>query len=157
MMSIHLFCLFVDDDWWWWFIILRPAQEYFTYMETSPLPGRAVYRATPAVTRDLGFSRLIRRAAPFSRLLRLARGCGGPILTQILTGGLFVCLFVSSRTNNFSAIWRLSPLPVQGCKFRPMLGTQALWAGRGLYRATPTVTRGLGLYGLIRKTGTYVP
>jgi hypothetical protein len=27
---------------------------------------------------------------------------------------LFVCLFVLSRTNNFSAIWRLSPLPVTG-------------------------------------------
>jgi hypothetical protein len=22
----------------WLFIVLRPAQEYFTYMETSPLP-----------------------------------------------------------------------------------------------------------------------
>jgi hypothetical protein len=27
---------------------------------------------------------------------------------------LFVCLFVYSRTNNFSTIWRLSPLPVTG-------------------------------------------
>jgi hypothetical protein len=27
---------------------------------------------------------------------------------------LFVCLFVLSRTSNFSAIWRLSPLPVTG-------------------------------------------
>jgi hypothetical protein len=26
----------------------------------------------------------------------------------------FVCLFVLSRTSNFSAIWRLSPLPVTG-------------------------------------------
>jgi hypothetical protein len=32
------------DDWCycdncgWLFIVLRPAQEYFTYMETSPLP-----------------------------------------------------------------------------------------------------------------------
>jgi hypothetical protein len=30
-------------------------------------------------------------------------------------------------------------------------------AGRDLYRATPTATRDLGLYGLIWKTGTYVP
>jgi hypothetical protein len=72
-----------------------------------------LYRATPAVTQNLGFSGLIRRTAPssrlllhtwecgrsiltlilkgrspFSRLLRLARGCGGPacILTRILTG-----------------------------------------------------------------------
>jgi hypothetical protein len=43
--------------------------------------GRDLYRATPAVTRDLGFSSLIRRTAPFSRLLRHTRGCGGSILT----------------------------------------------------------------------------
>ena len=48
--------------------------------------GRDLYRATPTVTRDLGFSGLIRRTAPFSRLLRHTRGCGGPILTRILTG-----------------------------------------------------------------------
>jgi hypothetical protein len=69
-------------------------------METSPLPvkgckirpilgaqglrvGRDLYRATPTVTRDLGFSGLIRITAPFSRLLRHIRGCGGPILTRI--------------------------------------------------------------------------
>jgi hypothetical protein len=49
--------------------------------------GRDLYRATPAVTWDLGFSGLIRRTAPFSRLLRHTRGCGGSILTRILTGG----------------------------------------------------------------------
>jgi hypothetical protein len=38
------------------------------------------------VTRDLGFSGLIRRTAPFSRLLRHTRECGGSILTWILTG-----------------------------------------------------------------------
>jgi hypothetical protein len=48
--------------------------------------GRYLYRATPAVTRDLGFSCLIRKTAPFSRLLRHMRGCGGSILTWILTG-----------------------------------------------------------------------
>jgi hypothetical protein len=32
------------------------------------------------------FSDLIRRTAPFSRLLRHMRGCGGSILTRILTG-----------------------------------------------------------------------
>jgi hypothetical protein len=47
--------------------------------------GRDLYCATPAVTRDLGFSGLIRRSAPFSRLLRHAWECGGPILTRILT------------------------------------------------------------------------
>jgi hypothetical protein len=49
--------------------------------------GRDLYCATPAVTRDLGFSGLIRRTDPFSSLLRHTRGCGGSILTRILTGG----------------------------------------------------------------------
>jgi hypothetical protein len=71
-------------------------------------------------------------------------------------GFFFVCLFIATR-----AIFQLSGgchhCRWQGCKFRPMLGAQGLWAGRDLYRATPTVTRDLGLYGLIRKTGTHVP
>jgi hypothetical protein len=75
----------------------------FSLMETSPLSvkgakfrpmlgaqglwaGRDLYCATPAVTRDLGFSALIRRTAPFSRLLRHTRGCGGSILSRNLTG-----------------------------------------------------------------------
>ena len=44
--------------------------------------GRDLCRATPAVTWDLGFCGLIRMTAPFSRLLRHARGCWGPILTR---------------------------------------------------------------------------
>jgi hypothetical protein len=49
--------------------------------------GMDLYLATPAVTRGIiYFSGLIRRTAPFSRLLRLAKGCGGPILIWILTG-----------------------------------------------------------------------
>jgi hypothetical protein len=48
--------------------------------------GRDLYRATSAVTRDLGFFGLIRRTASFSRLLRHTRGCGESILTRILTG-----------------------------------------------------------------------
>jgi hypothetical protein len=48
--------------------------------------GRDLYLATPAVTRGLGFSSLIRRTAPFSRLLRHTRGCGGSNLTRILMG-----------------------------------------------------------------------
>jgi hypothetical protein len=48
--------------------------------------GRDLYRATPAVTRGLGFSGLIRRTAPFSRRLQHTRGCGGSILTRILMG-----------------------------------------------------------------------
>jgi hypothetical protein len=69
---------------------------------------------------------------------------------------LFVCLFIATR-----AICQLSGgcyhCRWQGCKFRPILGTQGLWTGRDLYRATPTATRDLGLYGLIRKAGTHVP
>jgi hypothetical protein len=48
--------------------------------------GRDHYRATPTATRDLGLSGLIWKTYPFSRLLRHAWGCGGPILTRILTG-----------------------------------------------------------------------
>jgi hypothetical protein len=44
------------------------------------------YRATPAVTRGLGFSGLIRRTAPFSRLLWYTRLCGESNLIRILTG-----------------------------------------------------------------------
>jgi hypothetical protein len=74
-------------------------------METLPLPvngciiyslmlgaqglwaGRDFYRVTPAVTHGLGFLVSFEWPSPFSRLLRHARGCGGPILTRILTGG----------------------------------------------------------------------
>jgi hypothetical protein len=93
---------------------------------------------------------------------------------------VFVCLFFSSLPrrfwdfkvtlnvelilNSLIAAWAIFQLS-GGChhyrwlgsKFRPMLGAQGLWAGRDLYRATPTATRDLGLYGLIRKTGTHVP
>jgi hypothetical protein len=48
------------------------------------------YRATPAVTQGLGFSDFIRRTTLFGRLLPHTRGCGGPILTRILTGPLSV-------------------------------------------------------------------
>jgi hypothetical protein len=45
-----------------------------------------------------------------------------------------------------------SPLPVKGCKIKPTLGAQGLWAGWDLYRATPAVTQGLSFSGLILKT-----
>jgi hypothetical protein len=89
----------------WLFTVLRPAQEFFTYpvygdvtitgeraakfrpmLGTQGLwAGRDLYRVTPAVARDLGISGLIRRNAPFSRLLRHTRGCGWSILTWIRT------------------------------------------------------------------------
>jgi hypothetical protein len=57
------------------------------------LAGRDLYRATPAVTRSLGFFAPIRRTAPFSRLLRPTRGYGGSILTRILTGPHWVAFY----------------------------------------------------------------
>jgi hypothetical protein len=47
--------------------------------------GKELYRATPAVTQTLGFSGIVWKTAPFSRLLWHTRGCGWSILTRILT------------------------------------------------------------------------
>jgi hypothetical protein len=68
--------------------------------------GRDLYLATPAVTRGLGFSGLIRRTAPFSRLLGHTRGCGGSILTRILTGIMkltikVLFILIQCKINNF--------------------------------------------------------
>jgi hypothetical protein len=87
----------INGDIDWLFTVLRPAQEFFTYMKTSITicrwrtatfrtmlgaqglwAGRDRYRSTPTVTRGLGFSGLIRRTAPLSRLLRHARGMEDP-------------------------------------------------------------------------------
>jgi hypothetical protein len=65
--------------------------------------GRDLYRATPAVTWDVGFYDLIWRTAPFSRLLQHTRGCGGSILTWIL-----MALFQH---------WKLGGGGGGGCKF----------------------------------------
>jgi hypothetical protein len=73
---------------------------------------------------------------------------------RLMASPMFICLFIAAQ-----AIFQLSGVchnyQWQGCQFRPMLGTLGLWAGRDLYRATATATRGIGLYGLIRKTGTH--
>ena len=50
---------------------LTPEKKYTI---TSFQVGWDLYRAIPAVTRDLGLHSLIRRTAPYSRLLRWARG-----------------------------------------------------------------------------------
>jgi hypothetical protein len=47
--------------------------------------GRDLNGVTPTVTWGLGSSSLIRRTAPFSRLLRHTMGCGGSFLTRIFT------------------------------------------------------------------------
>jgi hypothetical protein len=67
----------------------------------------------------------------------------------------FVCL--KPHEHFFSYLGAVTITGDRTANFWPMLGVQGLWAGRDLYRATPTTTRDLGLYGLIRKTGTYVP
>jgi hypothetical protein len=70
--------------------------------------GRDLYRATPAVTRGLGFSGLIRRTAPISRLVRQTWGCGGSILTRIFTGPISLQIeFLSLSDNLFrmSSSW----------------------------------------------------
>jgi hypothetical protein len=72
----------------WLAIVLRPAHKIFhLYGDVTiageglqnsvlilgaqgPWAGRDLSRATPTMTQDLGFSCLIRRTAPFSRLLR---------------------------------------------------------------------------------------
>jgi hypothetical protein len=63
------------------------------------------------VTWDFGFSGLIRRTAPFRHLLRHTWGCGGSILTRILTG-----LFKQKKIIYKSEI--LLRLPRNGAKIR---------------------------------------
>jgi hypothetical protein len=61
--------------------------------------GRDLYRVTPAVTRGLGFSGIIRKTAPFSRLLRHTRGCGGCILTRRRNNQVYVHNYVFYAEN----------------------------------------------------------
>jgi hypothetical protein len=80
------------------------AAKFRPILSTQGLwAGRDLHRATPAVTRDLGFSGLIRRTAPFSHLLRHTRGCEGPILTRIkdLTDA-YILYFTHSLTGIYS-------------------------------------------------------
>ena len=60
---------------------------------------------------------------------------------------LFVCLFgVLRPTREFFSHLETSPFPVKSCKFWPLLDPYGHWAMRVLYRATPSVTRGICLY-----------
>jgi hypothetical protein len=68
---------------------------------------RDLYCATPAVTRDISFSGLIRRTTPFRRLLRHTRGCRGFILTRILTGSPISCLLRHTRGCGGSILTRI--------------------------------------------------
>jgi hypothetical protein len=57
---------------------------------------------------------------------------------------IIYCFKSSSRMFH----WKRQHYRWKAAKFRPMLGAQGLW----VYRATPVVTRALGLSGLIRRT-----
>jgi hypothetical protein len=71
---------------------------------------------------------------------------------------IFVCLLVYSHTSNCSAIWWLSPLPVTGLPILAYTRRSGPLSREGSIFILPHLLRhGTGLYGLIRKTGTYVP
>ena len=65
----------------------------------------------------------------------------------------FVCLLLFNiPLKNISLNWRFHHCHWMASKFRPMLITYNLWAGRDLYSAIPAMTQGLGFWGLIQKT-----
>jgi hypothetical protein len=69
---------------------------------------------------------------------------------------LLVCLLTVLRfAQEFFTEMQTTPMPMKGCKFRPMLGTQGLWAGRDLHHATLTVTRNLCFSGLNWRTAPF--
>jgi hypothetical protein len=62
----------------------------------------------------------------------------------VLAARLIDYLLFYVPLKNISLIWRRHHCRWRAAKFRPMLGAHGLWAGRDLYRATPTVTRDTG-------------
>jgi hypothetical protein len=62
---------------------------------------------------------------------------------------IIYCFTSPSRIFHFN-IWRRRYCRWKAANFRPMLGAQGHWAGRGLYRATLVVTRSLDFSDLIR-------
>jgi hypothetical protein len=97
----------------WLFSVLRPAQEYFTYMETSPLQVKVckllgLYSALRAFEQGGIFivpHLLWHRASVFpvssegpphsvASYDTHTRGCGGSILTRIPTGGTICMKYV---------------------------------------------------------------
>jgi hypothetical protein len=95
--------------------------------------GRDLYRATPAVTHDLGFSGLIRRTVPFSRLLRHTKGCGESILTRILTGLDRMVLLVRDNNIRRKLLQEKKKMDLQKCivisKWKTLLCQ--FWAHKG--------------------------
>jgi hypothetical protein len=79
-------------DWWIiycfasrWRIFHTRAAEFtpISARRSGPLSREDSVSCYTAVKRGLGFSGLIRRTAPFSHLLRLAKECCWPILTTV--------------------------------------------------------------------------
>jgi hypothetical protein len=60
----------------------------------------------------LRFSGLIRRTAPFCRILRHTRVCGGSILPQILTGRTVdkQNILVNKTNSNYGRVWLFTGL-----------------------------------------------
>jgi hypothetical protein len=56
---------------------------------------------------------------------------------------------------NLLLIWKRHLCLWRAAKFRSILGAQGLWALRNPYRATLTVTRGLGFSSFIRRTAPF--
>ena len=64
-----------------------------------------------------------------------------------------ICLFgVLRPTREFFTDFEMSPLPVNGYKFLPMLGTHGHWSVRVLQRTTPSVTRANPLWWSSQRT-----
>jgi hypothetical protein len=106
------------------------------------------------------YDRLKWRNCPSSNRYRYY-GCGVRILVTmhrhtklfILTDWLMIdYLRFYVPLKNCSLIWRRHLCRWRAVKFRSMLDTQGLWAGRGLYRATHAVTQDLGFFFFIWKT-----
>jgi hypothetical protein len=64
----------------------------------------------------------------------------------------YLRFYVLLKNFSLTCIWRCHHCRWRAAKFRSLLGDQDLWAGRDLYRATPTVTQGLGFSNLIWRT-----
>jgi hypothetical protein len=88
MSHLRIFQLYLRHQHYWW----RVAKFWLMFSAQGLWAGRDFYHATPAVTRGLGFSCLI-RTTPYNRLLWLPKGCGGPILTRTLTGSHSVSFY----------------------------------------------------------------
>ena len=67
----------------------------------------------------------------------------------------FVCLLLNVMLENISLVWRRHHRRRRVTKNWPILDTYDFWAERDLYRAKPSVTRGLSYSGVIRKTSHF--